>query len=145
MPAGAGTGLAGFEKYMVELMDDRVADQLANDGEDFGVKGQRAEEFALRGDGADLEVLGGFGMGLAVAVGGDVAEEAVAFEALEFPLHRGDFARVEEEGENDVAVGLELVELVGGELHGVFFLVRTVAIYAMNDFDQSMENKSWRR
>ena len=40
-------------------------------------------------------------------------------EAGEFGLHGGDFARVEEMGQNDVTVSLELPELVRIEFHGV--------------------------
>lgn len=50
-------------------------------------------------------------MGLPVSVGGDIAEEALAFEAVEFSAHGAYFPMGEHVGDNGVTRGSEAVEL----------------------------------
>ncbi len=57
-------------------------------------------------------------MGFAVAVGGDIAAEAVALEALDFGLHGLNFAGGEEVGDGGVAVGFEMGDLLVGKRQG---------------------------
>ena len=50
-------------------------------------------------------------MGLAISVGGDIAEEALAFEAVEFSAHGAYFSAGEQVGDDGVTLGAEAVEL----------------------------------
>ena len=50
-------------------------------------------------------------MGLPVSVGGDIAQEAFAFEAFEFSAHGAYFAVGEHVGDNGVTRVAEEVEL----------------------------------
>lgn len=50
-------------------------------------------------------------MGLPVSVGGDIAEEAFAFEAVEFSAHGAYFPAGEHVGDNGVTLGAEEAEL----------------------------------
>lgn len=50
-------------------------------------------------------------MGLSIPVGGDIAEEALAFEAVEFSAHGAYFAVGEHVGDYGVTRRAEAVEL----------------------------------
>ena len=50
-------------------------------------------------------------MGLSISVGGDIAEEAVAFEAVEFSAHGAYFPTGEHVGDYGVTLGVKEVEL----------------------------------
>lgn len=50
-------------------------------------------------------------MGLSIPVGGDIAEEALAFEAVEFSAHGAYFAVGEHVGDYGVTRSVEVVEL----------------------------------
>ncbi len=50
-------------------------------------------------------------MGLPVSVSGDIAEEALAFEAVEFSAHGAYFPVGEHVGDNGVTRSVEVVEL----------------------------------
>lgn len=50
-------------------------------------------------------------MGLPISVGGDIAEEAVAFEAVEFSAHGAYFPTGEHVGDYGVTLGAEEVDL----------------------------------
>lgn len=117
VPRSAGAMVRGLEKNLVEVMLDGIADALLNGGDDLWAEGQGGEEFALRCEGANLEVLHLRRSRLAIADGGDVAEETVAFEALQFGADGSDFAGVKEMRHNDEPFFLVMFELVGGELH----------------------------
>ena len=51
-------------------------------------------------------------MGLPVSVSGDIAEEALAFEAVEFSTHGAYFAVGEHVGDNGVTRSVEEVDLL---------------------------------
>ena len=53
-------------------------------------------------------------MGLPVSVGGDIAQEAVAFEAFEFSAHGAYFAVGEQVGNDGVTRVAEEVDLLLG-------------------------------
>ncbi len=53
-------------------------------------------------------------MGLPVSVGGDIAQEAVAFEAFEFSAHGAYFAVGEHVGDNGVTRFAKEVDLLLG-------------------------------
>ena len=113
-PRCAVAGLAGLEKNLIEVMNNRVANQLAYDVDDLGTKRKRSVELALGCDRTNLEVLGGLGMCLAVAVSGDIAHKSFTLEAFQLGAHGGDLAVVEEMMQDDVAVVTILSELVSG-------------------------------
>ena len=50
-------------------------------------------------------------MGLPIPVGGDIAEEAFAFEAVEFSAHSAYFPAGEHVGDNGVTRGAKAVDL----------------------------------
>lgn len=50
-------------------------------------------------------------MGLSISVGGDIAEEVLAFEAVEFSAHGAYFPAGEHVGDNGVTPGVKEVEL----------------------------------
>ena len=50
-------------------------------------------------------------MGLSIPVGGDIAEETLAFEAVEFSAHGAYFPAGEQVGDDGVTLGAEAVEL----------------------------------
>ena len=50
-------------------------------------------------------------MGLSIPVGGDIAEEALAFEAVEFSAHGAYFPMGEHVGDYGVTRGAEEVDL----------------------------------
>ena len=50
-------------------------------------------------------------MGLPISVGGDIAEEALAFEAVEFSAHGTYFSAGKHVGDYGVTLGVKEVEL----------------------------------
>ena len=50
-------------------------------------------------------------MGLPISVSGDIAEETLAFEAVEFSAHGAYFPMGEHVGDDDVTQSAEAVEL----------------------------------
>jgi hypothetical protein len=107
----------GLDEDLVEVENDRVADQLADRLRDLGREGHRAEEGAVRRHRAELQVRLRLRVRLAVAVGGDVAQFAVGLEPIQLGPHRRDLLRRPEFRNRDPTLLLELRDLLGRKPH----------------------------
>src|SRR5207249_1610564 len=79
-----------------EVQDQRVAQQVAHRPDHLLRERQRAKERALPIHRAELQVVGRLRGRLAVAVGGDVAQEALALQPLHFRADGGGLPSIEE-------------------------------------------------
>ena len=76
VPGGAFAVTARLEKNLVELPDDRVADQLANGADHLVGKTERTEKRALRRERTELIIQCRGRLGLAVPGPGNIIEQA---------------------------------------------------------------------
>ena len=86
VPVGAHSGVAGLEEHLVQVQDERVAQQGAHRPDHLLRERQRAEERALPIHRAELQVLERLRGGLPIAIRGDVAQEALPLQPLHFGL-----------------------------------------------------------
>ena len=93
MPIGAGALLARLEKYLIQMQYYRVADKLPHRRNRFLGEGHGAVKVAMREHRAQLQIDLVFGGGLAIADGGDVAQQTDRFQAIKLKPHRPHFAR----------------------------------------------------
>jgi len=119
VPGGAHAALARLEEDLVEVQRDLGADERRHSLEHLGRERQGADQRAVEIRRAELEVLLVLGWRLAVAGGGDIAEQAIALEPSDVGLERGGLRGVEETGRGHVAATPEMIDLGVGEFHGV--------------------------
>jgi hypothetical protein len=119
MPRGAFTMTARLQKNLIQLPDNGIADQLADDIDHLVGKTERPEKLAFWSQWADLKIEGGGGFCLAISLPGDVMQQALGFKAFQFGLHGRDLFFSEEIRNGGVTVGTILGELFGSKLHGL--------------------------
>ena len=73
MPVRSGSVPARFPEDLIEMEENRAADQLLDGGDDVGREGHGAEQRAMRRNRAELRIAA-FAMRLAVTLGGDIAQ-----------------------------------------------------------------------
>jgi hypothetical protein len=97
------------------VQQNRVPDELTHGGGDLRGERHGPKKVAVRVHRAKLQVGFGLRVRFAVAVGGDVAQQARPFQPVEFGPHRGYFVGGPEAGHGKPAVRAERSDLFVGE------------------------------
>src|SRR3982751_6485069 len=113
--------LRRFQKHLIEMQEDRIANQLSDCLGHFGRKRHRPEEVALIVHWTQLKVFFDLGVRDSIAVSRDIAQQAIPFQARKFSLHRSDFGFVPEIRYSEVSKRSKSLDLLFGKSHSHSF------------------------